>query len=95
METGDILCIKTTGELVTVLTVYSTSDEVDVRRPVSGRDGISHEKLTLQTVELETEEQHLNREANAMILKVKIQKELDKQLRALDPVEKESDPLVN
>ena len=76
MKAGDILCIKTTGELVVVLHVYPDEGKVEVRRPTMTRDnGIIHNAEVLLKTELETSEDHLRREANEMLIKEKIQNE--------------------
>lgn len=79
MQFGDLLCMKTTGELVYVLGVYEVEGQrttVDVRRPVMGRAGISHPTNGFFADELETPEQHLRHEAKEMMLKANIQREV-------------------
>lgn len=79
MHFGDILCLKTTGELCFILRVYEAEGQrttVDVRRPVMGREGITHMTDSFFAEELETAEQHLRHEANEMVLKLDIQQEI-------------------
>lgn len=85
MQPGDIVCFKTTGELAVVLYVgLEDKNEVDVRRPIMTENGIKQEVTTCFTFELETPEGHLRREAQEMILKMKIQQEVQKQLAELE-----------
>lgn len=75
--TGNILCIKTTGERVCVL----GSDTVGfmVRRAVIGDGGkINHEQETFFSFELETVNDHAKRQVSEMILKTEAQVELIK-----------------
>lgn len=91
MEVGDILCVKLTGEVVTVIDIEPINgSRVVVRRPVvSQENGISHETDYFFPYELETEEEHLRREAKSMVLKFTIQREMDKELEKLQAAERE------
>ena len=93
---GDILCSKLTGELV-LYKGESSDGAIVADRPVMTRDGIQHEQTNFFPWELETEEEHLKREAAAVLLKTKLQKELQKQLDALDEEDKPKSafPMVN
>jgi hypothetical protein len=94
MQFGDILCLKTTGELVFVLTTYDNLKTADVRRPTMERDGIFHKVDTFFQAELETPEEHLRREAKDMILKGDIQNEV-LEAREAQEVNKKTDISVN
>lgn len=89
---GDILCVKLTGELVTVMKLLSeTNKEVMVRRPVvSHETGIKHELCYFFPFELESEEAHLQRDAQAMVLKYKVQRQLQKEMDKLEEEEREA-----
>lgn len=90
MPIGDIFCLKLTGELVTLLG-YAPNGDFTVRRPViSHKDGISHQVETFTQLELETEEEHLQRDAQAMILKFKVQRQLQKEMDKLEEEEREA-----
>ncbi len=81
-EPGQIMCHKTTGELVVVLELVGERG-VEVSRPVmSHENGITHVKNAVYTFELETVEEHLRREAKEMVLKTKIQEEMMAELDA-------------
>lgn len=84
MQPGDIVCYKTTGELAVVLATHEALNQVDVRRPIMTENGIKQEVTTSYTFELETPEVHLRREAQEMVLKIKIQQEVQKQLAELE-----------
>lgn len=73
---GTLLVYKTTGELCVVL--HEEDDgEYQVRRPCMTHDyGIKHAIDTVAEFELETEEDHLRREAQSMVMKAKIQEEI-------------------
>jgi hypothetical protein len=75
MQLGDLLTIKTTGELVYVLS-ETDRKTFKVRRPVMSRDGITHFTDEFFADELETIEEHLRRELADMKLKARLQKEL-------------------
>jgi hypothetical protein len=93
-EPGSIVCLKTTGEIVVVLGP-AEEGEFTIRRPVmTSKDGIRHSIDNVFAIELETEEEHLRREAAAMILKIKIQDELQDQMEA-DRKDKIVDTRVN
>ncbi|SRR6266404_7370657 len=82
MKPGQVMCLKTTGELCIVI---GRSPEVEAvngsvyitRRPVmTHENGISHSLDTFQGFELETVEEHLRHEAKEMLLKTQIQEEM-------------------
>lgn len=103
MPIGDIFCLKLTGELVTIVSDPLGDDTVCVRRPVvSHEDGIFHKEEYFYPFEMETEEAHLEREAQAMILKYKAQRAMQKEMDAIEDAEREANrpkqatgPLVN
>lgn len=78
-EQGKILCVKTTGELVTLVSV-NENGTWDANRPVMTRDGILHRTDSFFPFELETQESHLNREADDMFLKSQIQAALQERI---------------
>lgn len=92
MPIGDIFCLKLTGELVMVLKDKPYDDgSIKVRRPVvSHEDGISHVDESFFPFELETEEAHLQRDAQAMILKYKVQRQFQKEMDKLEAEEREA-----
>jgi hypothetical protein len=98
MKFGDLLCLKTTGELVFVLEVFpgtdDTAPQVEVRRPTMTREGITHAEDMFYQDELETPEQHLRYEAKEMVLKANIQEEI-LNAREAERVEKKTDVTVN
>jgi hypothetical protein len=94
MLAGDILCIKTTGELVIVLG-KNEDGTVNVRRPSMGKDGIYHSQNSFFEFELQTSEEHLRQEANEMILKNRIQKETLKKMEDEEDKAKAANLLVN
>lgn len=84
-EPGQLVCFKTTGELAVVIEPQDAQpkNQVCVRRPVMTHDsGINQSTDWVYVYELETEEEHLRREAKSMILKVKIQDEMTEQLES-------------
>lgn len=98
MKFGDLLCLKTTGELCFVLQVFPGTDKtapmVEVRRPTMTREGIVHAIDTFYQDELETPEQHLRYEAKEMVLKANIQDEI-LSTREAERAEKKTDITVN
>jgi hypothetical protein len=97
---GDIVCLRVTGELVTVLNPNGTDrtgrEGVEVRRAVNGRDGIEHSLEVFDPCEFETSEQHLRHEAEEMILKYQIQEEMQTKIEGLKKKEGvDKDRLVN
>jgi len=80
---GTILCFKTTGELAIVIK-EKEEDMVAVRRPVmSPEDGIHHAIDVVFSFELETEEEHLRRDARSMLLKIRIQDEMAEEMEGM------------
>lgn len=97
MKFGDILCLKTTGELVFVLgepAADSENKSISVRRPTMTREGIIHSTDVFYQAELETPEEHLRHEAQEMVLKADIQEEM-LTLRDAQKAEKKTDITVN
>lgn len=72
---GELLAIKTTGELVYIIS-ETDRKTYKVRRPSMTRDGIVHSTDEFFADELETIEAHLRRELSDMKLKAKLQKEV-------------------
>jgi hypothetical protein len=100
MELGDIFCVKTTGELVSIIEVNDDKSTVLTRRPSMTKDnGIVHYQDTFLQCEVETSEEHLRREANEMLIKEKIQNEFveahEKAQEAKVVAFKKSDLAVN
>lgn len=103
MPIGEILYLKLTGELVTIIGDPNDAGMVAVRRPVvSHEEGIYHAIEYFNPFEMETEEAHLEREAQAMILKYKAQRAMQKEMDAIEDAEREANrpkqatgPLVN
>jgi|ERR1035437_1131235 hypothetical protein len=106
LEPGEIMCRKTTGELVLIIeksvpelaSVQDHKEAVVVRRPVMTHNlGISHSLEVVYICELETMEEHLRREANEMIFKSKLQDEVMDELREYQESRqsKKKDVLVN
>jgi len=94
IEPGMILCLKLTGELVMVL--GTVPEGTAVRRPISGRAGISHSNEVFQDFELETIEAHYLREANDMVLKIKAQNVATEKIAEMDAEKRKSNnPMVN
>jgi hypothetical protein len=89
---GDVLALKTTGEVVFVLGDPYGSDtgkKVDVRRPVLSEKGISHENAIFFVDELETVEEYVKREATMQTYKIRAQKNiLEKAIRELEEAER-------
>ena len=87
IKRGDILAVKTTGEIVYLLgNPYGsdTGQKVDVRRPLLTEYGIKHEITTFFADELEPVEQYAEREANIQVLKLKMQRKLmDEKVKAM------------
>jgi len=78
MKPGQLMCLRTTGELC-IITRSAAEDggKVAVRRPVmSHDDGIRHSEDGFFPFELETVEEHLRHEAKEMLLKTQIQEEM-------------------
>ena len=78
MNVGDICCIKTTGEKVFILDLFTRTfsgiirDMTTVRRPnVTDGGGITHETLDLFVDELESMDSHAERQVQEMVLKQK------------------------
>ena len=94
MEPGQIVCLKSTGELCVVLGENDDGVSINIRRPkMSHEDGINHEEMFVYPFELETVEEHLRREAKEMVLKVKIQEEMQEEIDRTK--KKPADVLVN
>lgn len=104
MTVGEILCIKTTGEKVYVLDLFTRTfmdtprNMVTVRRPnVADGGGIIHETLDLFADELEPVDAHAERQIQEMVLKQNASKrfeqlmEQEAQVPQATPVE----PKVN
>jgi hypothetical protein len=90
---GDVVALKTTGEIVFALGDPYGSDtgkKVDVRRPVLSDSGIDHVLATFFVDELETVEEYVNREATMQTYKIRAQKNiLEKAIRELEEAERE------
>ena len=96
MQRGDIMAVKTTGEICYVLEAEGFDDEqspldvVVVRRPKLTQNGIEHEETTFLAGELETLQEHVNREAKEGTYKLEAQRLIiNKKLRELDRLEEE------
>jgi hypothetical protein len=84
MIIGEIFCIKTTGEKVYILDLFTRSFQdtmrsfVTVRRPnVADGGGIIHETLDLFVDELESVDDHAERQIQEMLLKQKASKRFE------------------
>jgi len=84
----EIKALKTTGERVFVLTERQEDGLCTVRRAQMTENGIFHAEDSFYKQELESIEDNIRREANEMLLKARIQKEL---LDALKKEEGEAD----
>jgi hypothetical protein len=85
-----VMAIKTTGEIVYVLSIKEDEGSVEVRRPVLSESGISHTIETFFEDELESVEAYVNREATMQTYKIKAQKNiLEKAIRELEEAERE------
>lgn len=85
VKAGDILVIKTTGELVYILDVTENQSIVNVRRAVmSENKSINHVIDSFFIEELETGEQHLEREAGKARLQMKFSHMLDRENAELE-----------
>jgi hypothetical protein len=71
---GDLLCVKCTGEVVTLLSDDGKAELVDVRRGKQTRDGFVYVVEHYLPCELETPELYLNRKAEAYMLNLQMQK---------------------
>ncbi len=78
MKPGQVMCLRTTGELCIVIKVPQIEgDQLKVRRPLmSHENGIQHSEDYFFPFELETVEEHLRHEAKEMLLKTQIQEEM-------------------
>ncbi len=78
MKPGQVMCLKTTGELCIVIKdLQAESGQVLVRRPLmSHENGIQHSEDSFYPFELESVEEHLRHEAKEMLLKTQIQEEM-------------------
>lgn len=78
MEPGQVLAIKTTGELVTV--IGKDGDKASlllvVRRPKMGPSGVEHLVDEFNDYELESPEEHINREAKEQLARQIAQREI-------------------
>lgn len=83
-KTGEVLCLRTTGERVILLNPDVNGDGegyvVSLRRPTIGESGIVWHEETFYAFELESAESHLRREAEEMYLKAKLQNEMQERL---------------
>jgi len=85
---GDIVSVKTTGEYV-----YFTGKQYDngtweVHRPVLSRDGITHQYDAFEIFELETTQEHVEREVREAFMKLEAQKKImDAKMKALEAVQ--------
>lgn len=93
IKVGDILCVKTTGELVYVLGPFGETgplkeQSVTVRRAtMTEGKSIKHEINEFRVDELETPEQHLNREADKARLQMRLSHKLNKEEALLEQKE--------
>jgi hypothetical protein len=91
IKQGDIVSIKTTGEYVFVLTNPKLGSEFDgnyeqvyIRRPKLTQNGIEHIESRFRVDELETIEEHTEREVKEAYAKLEAQKKLmDAKMKAL------------
>jgi hypothetical protein len=96
IKQGDIVCIRTTGEYV-----YFTGKQYDngaweVHRPVLSRDGINHQYDSFEIAELETIEQHVEREVKEAFMKLDAQKRvMNAKVEALEASEAKIDFSLN
>jgi hypothetical protein len=72
------MCLRTTGELC--LVKEERDGRLYVTRPIVSKDGIRHEADFFLPFELETVEEHLRHEAREMVLKARIQREMQKTI---------------
>lgn len=75
MELGQVVAIKTTGELVTVVD-EEKDNTVAVRRPKMGPNGVEHKTDFFFVYELESPEEHINREAKEQLARQIAQREI-------------------
>lgn len=85
MKPGDVLALKTTGELVTIIGI-PTDDESRcvIRRPKMTQSGIEHLLENIFQLELETPSEHIDREVGEQLLKMKAQQVIFKAEHAND-----------
>ena len=80
MEVGSIYVLKTTGELCCVIG-QDVPGAVRVRRPtMTHENGIVQNSNVFYEFELESVEDHLRREGKEMLLKVRIQEEMQEEM---------------
>lgn len=93
MNSGDVLVLKTTGEKVIVLPrIAAQPDDLEtVRRATITEDnGIFHAKETFFNFELETLEEHADRQIEEQKLKVLANETLETWIRSRDNVKQEA-----
>lgn len=81
IKAGEIMCLKTTGEIVCVLGEVQPGDRVYIRRPIQNQAGISHASDTVYQFELEEPLEHFRKEAKEMLDKADIQREFEAEMR--------------
>lgn len=90
---GDIVAIKTTGEYVYFTGKMFDDGKWEVRRPQLSRDGINHLYDSFEIGELETVEEHVEREVNDAMMKLAAQKKvMDAKVKALEAAEALAEP---
>ena len=84
LKAGEVISVKTTGEYVFFTGRQFDDGKWEVHRPKLTRDGIAHVYDSFEAGELETVEEHIEREVRDAFLKLDAQKKvMDAKMQAL------------
>jgi len=88
LKAGEVIAIRTTGEFVYFTGKQLDSGQWEVHRPKLTQDGIDHVYDSFEAGELETVEEHIEREVKEAFMKIAAQKKvMEAKMKALEAVE--------
>ncbi len=90
LKAGEVVSVKVTGEYVYLTGKQFDNGQFEVHRAKLTRDGIEHQYDAFEAGELETVEEHIDREVKEAFLKLDAQKKvMNAKMQALEnqPVE--------
>lgn len=78
LKEGEVYVMKTTGEKIFLLSYTGNGDEVDTRRPSVGlnEQTITHVSQTFDARELETMQDHAERQVTEQLIRISAQKQM-------------------
>lgn len=88
IKQGDIVSVKTTGEYVYFTGKQFDSGLWEVHRPILSRDGIIHQYDAFEIFELESTQEHVEREVREAFMKIEAQQKImNAKMKALETVQ--------